>query len=467
MAFTSIQYGLLLLATFVAYWVLPAAVATGVLLIASIAFYASWSVPYLALVLLSASIGYGGGRAIDAARSGSDTGAGQRARRVLAVSVTLLLGLLAYFKYAGFLLDLWSTVSGRPHPTLHVLLPLAISFYTFEIVSYLVDVYRGEAAERSPWRFFTFVAFFPHLIAGPIIRAHELLPQLVARRPFDAARTLEGLELLAYGLVKKTVFADNLAVLVNGVYDDPSKAGGLDVVIATLAFGAQIFADFSGYTDIARGSARLFGIELPINFRAPYLATSITDFWRRWHITLSRWLRDYLYIPLGGNRRRPARVYANLMITMTLGGLWHGASITFVLWGAYHGVFLAAERLAGRRDAPVSGVGGRLVAILTTFVAVHVGWAIFRAGTWATLAAVAGRVVADPLGSNATLGASAFLPLLALFYVLHALGHVVGPRAWPRQVRTRTAIAAPALAAMIACIVVFGRVTGSFIYFQF
>jgi alginate O-acetyltransferase complex protein AlgI len=466
MAFTSIEYGLLLLATFVAYWLLPASLATPVLLVASIVFYASWNAAYLALVLLSASIGYVGGRVIDAARAEPTADGRRRVRAVLAVSVTLLLGLLAYFKYASFLLDVWSAVTGRPHAAFQVVLPLAISFYTFEIVSYLADVHRGGPAERSPWRFLTFVGFFPHLIAGPIIRAHELLPQLIARRAFNAARTIEGLELLTYGLLKKTIFADNLAVVANRVYDDPSKAGGIDVLIATLAFGAQIFADFSGYTDIARGSARLFGIELPINFRAPYLATSITDFWRRWHITLSRWLRDYLYIPLGGNRRRPARVYANLLLTMALGGLWHGASITFVLWGAYHGMLLAGERFFGRSDSRTSGYG-RLPAVLTTFVAVHVGWVIFRAGNWATLSAVVARIVADPLGSNGRLDTATFLPLLALFYVLHALGYVVGPRTWPRDLRTRVAIAAPALAAMIALIVVFGRPSGSFIYFQF
>jgi alginate O-acetyltransferase complex protein AlgI len=466
MAFTSIEYGLLLFATFVAYWLLPASAATGVLLLASIVFYASWNASYVALVLASALVGYAGGRVIAAARSQPTASGRHRAQAVLAVSVALLLGLLAYFKYASFLLDTWSTVTGRLHAPLRVVLPLAISFYTFEIVSYLVDVRRGEAAERSPWRFLTFVGFFPHLIAGPIIRAHELLPQLIGRRAFDAARTIEGLELLTYGLLKKTIFADNLAVIVNRVYDDPSQAGGLDVLIATLAFGAQIFADFSGYTDIARGSARLFGIELPVNFRAPYLATSITDFWRRWHITLSRWLRDYLYIPLGGNRRGPARLYANLLITMTLGGLWHGASITFVLWGAYHGMLLAGERLLGRNTSSPRSLG-RPLAVLTTFAAVHIGWAIFRAGNWTTLAAIVARLVADPLGSNVRLDTAAFVPLLALFYVLHAAAHLLGPRTWSRSLRAHTALAAPALAAMIALIVVFGRPSGSFIYFQF
>jgi alginate O-acetyltransferase complex protein AlgI len=460
-AFTSIDYGLLLFATFVAYWLVPSRCAVGVLLLASAVFYASWSVPYLGLVGASAAIGYGGGLAIAGARRRT-----RLAYAALAVAVTLLLGLLAYFKYADFLLDVWSALVGREHAALHVVLPLAISFYTFEIVSYVVDVHRGASAETSFLRFSAFVAFFPHLIAGPIIRARELLPQLRARPAFDAARTIRALELLTYGLVKKMVFADNLGVVVDRVYTDAARAGGVDVVIATLAFGAQIYADFSGYTDIARGSAQLLGIELPINFDAPYLATSVTDFWRRWHITLSRWLRDYLYIPLGGGRRRPARVYFNLLLTMALAGLWHGASITFVLWGAYHGLWLVAERVSRTEAAASAGIR-RLFRVAVTFAAVQLGWAVFRAGNWTTLTAIAARVCQEPLRSNAALGVGSFVPLILAFYALHYAAARVRSGRWSPAILIRPAIAGPALATAIALIVVFGRSTGTFIYFQF
>lgn len=328
MVFVSFEYAILLAVVTATYWLLPARFAMASLMVASIVFYASWSVPYLLLVGTSIFIGYVGAIVVERQRS--------RGSRSAMVLVTLtLLGLLSWFKYADFGLEIWGEISGGPVRVLDIVLPLAISFYTFQILGYVIDVHRGTPAVRSPFRFALFVSFFPQMIAGPIARGSSLIPQLLRRPSFDAIRILRGLELIALGVVKKVVVADSLAVFVDRVYGDPAGAGGLDAMVASLAFGAQIYCDFSGYTDIARGSGRLFGIELPENFRSPYLSGSITEFWRRWHITLSTWLRDYLYIPLGGNRRGRARLYANLLITMGLGGLWHGASATFVLWGLY------------------------------------------------------------------------------------------------------------------------------------
>jgi alginate O-acetyltransferase complex protein AlgI len=235
-------------------------------------------------------------------------------------------------------------------------------------------------------------------------------------------------------------------------------------VIATVAFGAQIYGDFSGYTDIARGSSRLLGIELPLNFRSPYVADSVSDFWHRWHITLSSWLRDYLYIPLGGNRARPARVYANLFITMALGGLWHGASVTFILWGAYHGLLLIAERARG--GGARTGVR-RLVGVVGTFVGVQVGWALFRAHDFATLAALGGRLVADPLGREPLIHAATYLPLVVGFYGAHALSAALRERPWIHAALLRPVAASVMLAAAAVVVVVFGGSSDAFIYFQF
>jgi D-alanyl-lipoteichoic acid acyltransferase DltB (MBOAT superfamily) len=459
--FTSLDYALLLSLTFVAHWGLPARWASGVLLAASLLFYAFWSVPFLALLLACVAFGYVAGRLLERER----TRAG-RTRALVTSAVVGLLGVLGAFKYSGLALDVWSAFSGAAlQPTPVVVLPLAISFYVFQILGYVLDVRRGRPAERSPLRFALFVCFFPQLIAGPIARGHQLLPQLRRRGAFDATRTLHGLQLIAYGVVKKTVFADNLAVYVDGVYASPALAGGVDVVVATLAFGAQIYCDFSGYTDIARGSGRLLGIELPENFRSPYLATSLRDFWRRWHITLSTWLRDYLFIPLGGSRGAASRTAANLLITMVLGGLWHGAGVTFVLWGAYHGLLLVVERGLGvGRGARPMGTR-RALGTAITFVAVQVGWLLFRAEDVHTLDSLLGALSARPLATWPTLDTLTYWPLVAAAYVLHAASARV--RSWPAAWRDRVLVAGPALAGCVLLVVIFGGSSNAFIYFQF
>jgi len=320
-------------------------------------------------------------------------------KRALIAAIVFNLGLLGTFKYLGFFVSsvddaLGSVGLASSLPIAQVVLPIGISFFTFQSISYVVDVYRRDARPVSLGDFAVLQAFFPHLVAGPIVRVNEFVPQL--RAPRDPRKVLAGpgLFLIAGGLIKKTVVADELARrIVDPVFGDPSAHSGVEVLIGIYAFAAQIYCDFSGYTDMAIGLALLLGFKLPQNFDRPYLATSLRVFWHRWHMTLSRWLRDYLYIPLGGNRGGAQRTYRNLMLTMMLGGLWHGAAWTFLIWGGIHGGALSAERwLSGRFDT--SRVPTWL-AWLVTFHVVCLAWVFFRAPDLGTAFEVLGRVGAS------------------------------------------------------------------------
>ena len=322
----------------------------GFLFIASCAFYMAWKPAYIALVLFSISVYYFAGRAIAEAKDAREK------KAWLTASVVVNLGLLGTFKYFNFFaraatdtMHLFGVAISPAH--LDVVLPVGISFYTFESLSYTIDVYRGRIApNRNFIRFACFITFFPHLVAGPIVRAADFLPQLDGPRKLDARMVSEGVFLIATGLVKKIVFADYLAVnLVDRVFDDPTAYSSLEVLIGLYAYTMQIFCDFSGYTDVARGSAMLFGLRLPENFDRPYQATSPAEFWRRWHMTLSTWLRDYLYFPLGGSQVAPLRAYFNLWITVFLVGLWHGAAWTFVIYGVLHASAMVTHRYFYRR----------------------------------------------------------------------------------------------------------------------
>jgi D-alanyl-lipoteichoic acid acyltransferase DltB (MBOAT superfamily) len=363
-------------------------VRTVFLLVLSYYFYASWNWRYLPLIFGSSTVDFFLARAI--AREERP-----HARRVmLAVTVALNLGFLGFFKYWNFALEnvrlLSELVSGHDgasaNDALKVLLPpVGISFFTFESMSYVIDVHRGELKpHRSYLRYLLFVAFFPHLVAGPIVRPRDLLPQLEQRPTLTRAMGAEALFLIAVGLVKKLVISDQLAQnLVDRVFERPENFSALEVLSGVYGYAVQIYCDFSGYTDIAIGSALLLGVRFPKNFDAPYQATNIADFWRRWHISLSTWLRDYLYIPLGGNRGGSWATYRNLMITMVLGGLWHGASWTFVFWGFLHGLGLGVTRAwERRRGAPRGGVAGRVAATVFTFHYVCLAWIFFRAPTF-------------------------------------------------------------------------------------
>jgi alginate O-acetyltransferase complex protein AlgI len=309
---------------------------------ASCYFYGQWSYLYLGLIFVTALTDFSLAQRLAAS---------MQPRRLLVVSILANLGVLAFFKYTNFLIQ---SANGVAHAVgaawqitpIDIILPVGISFYTFQNMSYTIDVYRGQLAPRkSILDYATFTTFFPQLLAGPIVRASEFFDQLDKPNPIVWRDLQYGLVLIAAGYVKKVVLADNLAISVDQVFSAPQSAGTWDALLAVYAFAFQIYFDFSGYTDIAIGLALLFGFKFPKNFDYPYLASSFQDFWRRWHMTLSRWLRDYLYISLGGNRYGLSRTMANLMITMLLGGLWHGASWNFVIWGGLHGTYLAIERL--------------------------------------------------------------------------------------------------------------------------
>jgi D-alanyl-lipoteichoic acid acyltransferase DltB (MBOAT superfamily) len=369
MFFDTPVYAVFLTLVVLAYWRLEWRSQNRMLLAASYIFYGWWDVRFLGLIAASTIVDYYCARAIAASE---DT---TRRRALLTTSLVVNLGFLATFKYFNFFVDSFAAVLESlgfhqvPVTTLRILLPPGISFYTFQEVAYIVDVYKRKLEPATSLvEYALFISLFPHLIAGPIQRPNHLLPQVQAPRRFDQERFFDGLMLILSGLFRKAVIADNCALVADAVFSGRLGPPNLaTTMLGTYAFAWQIYGDFSGYSDIARGSAQLLGFHFMVNFRQPYLATTLQDFWRRWHISLSTWLRDYLYIPLGGNRHGEAMTYRNLMLTMLLGGLWHGANWTFVVWGGIHGVGLAIERVFTRtlrtvRTAPalsaVTGLAG-------------------------------------------------------------------------------------------------------------
>ena len=356
------------------------------LLVASYVFYGAWDWRFLGLLALSTLTDYAVGRFLET------EDADRRRRMALAVSLSVNLGVLAFFKYFNFFVDSAVSLFGDvgvniDGPALRIILPVGISFYTFQTLAYTIDVYRRKAtAEHHFPTFALYVAFFPQLVAGPIERAQRLIPQLKAPAgTLTYQRFRTGVFLILLGLFKKVAIADGLAPYVDHAFSGSTEAGWVDLLVGVYAFAFQIYGDFSGYTDIARGAAALLGIDLMINFDQPYLSRNITDFWRRWHISLSTWLRDYLYIPLGGNRGGSLLTYRNLMITMLLGGLWHGAAWTFVAWGALHGIYLAVHRRMRSRSprAATDPFTFRdLIPALVTFQLVSLAWIFFRADSF-------------------------------------------------------------------------------------
>ncbi len=373
------------------------------LVLASLVFYGMWDTRFLGLLLASIGLNWLTARGIAAAVAvGRDRAAGM----ALAAGICGNLGLLAWFKYAGFLAASVNSLFGSVLPIPHLLLPLGISFFTFEQLAYLVDVRRGAPAERDPLRYALFVAFFPRLVAGPILRYGEIMSQVPRSGRLQARGTdlAVGMTLFAIGLVKKALLADGIAPYANAVFADAAGGAAPDLLLAwggVLAYALQLYFDFSGYSDMAIGTARCFGLRFPVNFNSPYKAGSLIEFWRRWHMTLSRVLRDYLYVALGGNRRGLARRHVNLMLTMLLGGLWHGANWTFVIWGALHGAGLIVNHAwaglcvrAPRLQRAAGSAPGRLLGWLLTMLLVLVGWALFRAPDFGT----AGRMLAGMAG---------------------------------------------------------------------
>ena len=348
------------------------------LLLASYFFYGCWDYRFLGLIAFSTILDYGAGLRIAASEN-------IRVRRgYLWISVVLNLGILGYFKYSNFFIEnaevLLQLLGITPHHwRLDIILPVGISFYTFQTMSYTIDVYRRQMSPcRSLIDFATYVAFFPQLVAGPIERASRLLPQIQHTRTVTWAAVQSGFWLIMWGLFKKAVIADNLAGLVDQGFNAGHYQAG-SVLMSVYAFAFQIYCDFSGYSDMARGLARWLGIELMVNFNNPYFAVNPSDFWRRWHISLSTWLRDYLYIPLGGNRKGPVRTYVNLSLTMLLGGIWHGAAWTFVIWGVYQGGLLMVHRAWSYGRKETSTERWTWLRRILMFHAVCMGWLLFRA----------------------------------------------------------------------------------------
>jgi len=400
MVFNSLTFGVFFVVVLGLYYLVPMSWRGRkiMLLLASYVFYAAWNPPFVLLLM--------GSTVIDwwvAARMAATTSAGRR-RALLLISLVFNLGVLAFFKYGGFLLDNFDHLAAlfgvHYQPVAwNIILPIGISFYTFLTLSYTIDVYYREMEPvESLLDYAFFITFFPHLVAGPIIRARDFLPQCRTPRRADADQMGWGLTLMTIGLFEKVFLADTLmAPAADLVYDSANRAGFLDAWLGTLAFSAQIFFDFAGYTTCAIGAALCLGFVLTDNFHFPYGAIGFSDFWRRWHMSLSTWLRDYLYLPLGGNRKGPRRTRVNLMLTMLLGGLWHGAAWRFVVWGGLHGSYLVAERAARARwgDLRAWGVRGMRPALaLGTYALVCMTWVFFRATTLGDAASVSGAMLA-------------------------------------------------------------------------
>jgi alginate O-acetyltransferase complex protein AlgI len=468
--FDSLAYLLLLLVTLIGFYGLRARGRLVVVIAASLVFYGTWSVTFLGLIVLSSVVDYVCGLALGVAAEA------RRRKLILLTSVVINLGILGYFKYANFFIGNVQAVFGDavPGTFIEVVLPPGISFYTFQTMSYTIDVYRGQIRPmRSFARFFVYVSFFPQLVAGPIERAARLMPQLeqalIVR--WNAANLLVGTRLIIWGVFKKAVIADHCAGLVEPVYAAPGAYDGWAALVATYAFTLQIYCDFSAYTDIARGSARLVGVELMQNFDQPYLARNVQDFWRRWHISLSEWFRDYVYLPLGGSRKGRARTLANLTATMFLSGLWHGAAWNFVLWGLFHGGLLLLHALwVGRKG--LRQLVGRLGAVgtglswLLTFQLVVVGWVLFRVDHLADAGTILGAIVTAPLSGT--------LPNAAQLLFFAAVGVFLAASALARRLRWRERIdASPAAAlllygaALLAALTLGADGGPQFIYFQF
>lgn len=474
MLFNTLAYAHFLGVVFVVSWLLARARRLRIvfLLLASYVFYAHWDYRFLPLIWGSSTADFYLARAI--ARAPDD----RRRKLWLIATVVLNLGVLGFFKYFDFGIESARSVLAAlgytpPELVLRVALPVGISFFTFESMSYVIDVYRRQLEPHPSYlEYLTFVAFFPHLVAGPIVRPRDLLPQLASAPRFSGEIGAEGLFLIALGLLKKLAIGDYLALnLVDRVFDAPLGYSALECYAAVVGYAVQIYCDFSGYTDIAIGSALLLGVRFPKNFDAPYKARDIVDFWRRWHISLSTWLRDYLYIPLGGNRRGRARTVFNLFTTMLLGGLWHGASWTFVVWGGLHGAALAITRLVRerRQPMPAHAAPGRfrqLVGVVLTFHFVCATWIFFRAETFAKAELVFRRLASGSTHHPNLDGRVLFV--LALGLATHFV-----PEAWFGWAKLSFCrLPAAAQAALLFGVLVLLRTVASadavpFVYFQF
>jgi len=466
--FNSLPFAAFFAVLLVLHRLVPSERRNSLLLGASLLFYFLWRPPYLLLLLADIAINYA--LLVTMLRS-------TRPRRFLIFACVFNLAVLAYYKYAAFLLTGLLPVAevfvGALPDVPEIVLPLGISFYTFQLLALTIDGYRGQVCEAPPLqRYALFVCFFPQLIAGPILRGNQLLPQLERGGRVESERTRRGVWLCAVGLVKKVVFADFLlAPYVDEVFANVGQANAPELLLAAYSFAFQIYFDFSGYTDMARGLGAILGFELPLNFREPYLSRGPREFWRRWHVTLSQWLRDYLYVPLGGNRHGMTRTQLNLFLTMAIGGLWHGAAWTMVVWGALHGVWLVAQRAlrrnpVSREDQPIRGADSIRIALC--FHAVCLLWIVFRAPNLSSAWEFCAGIFA-----GSWYGGVPLLPLsvVAVCAILHGLERAA--RVHADRIRegastlTGRILEGAAIGSVVALLWVFSGASEEFIYFQF
>ncbi len=466
MLFNSLLFGLFFALVFALHWLLPPRARNGLLLVASQVFYAAWSWQLLALMWFCAAANFIAARTIASSPSPSVR------RGALVASLLVSLGVLGFFKYFNFFIDaleLALTPMGVDVARLHLdlVLPIGISFYTFQALGYVIDVWRGRLAplDRFP-DFLLFVTFFPQLVAGPIERAAHLFPQIQGERRLRSTDLQEGLLLVLWGLFKKVFVADNLARLVDPIYAQETAPAAPIVLLASYTFAIQLYADFSSYTDIARGTARMLGFDLMRNFNMPYFARDMQEFWRRWHISLSTWLRDYLYIPLGGNRAGETRVAFNLVVTFALAGLWHGAGANFLMWGLFHGVLLVLVR-EWRKRRPVSASALIWPGALLSFHLWTLSMILFRSQSLMQSVSFLRALSVDwrwdaaitPMGLVLLLCAA---PLILFDVLQRRAGTELFCLRWPAPWRAAAAVV------LIHLMVIFGRSDGvEFIYFQF
>jgi D-alanyl-lipoteichoic acid acyltransferase DltB (MBOAT superfamily) len=469
MLFNSVEYLVFLPIVFLIYWLLKSSYKHQniLLLVSSYVFYGWWDYRFLSLIIFSSFLDYYVGLKID------NTEGQKQKKHWLLVSLCSNLGLLGVFKYYNFFADSFASTMSIfgwevNDLTLNIILPVGISFYTFQTLSYSIDIYRGQIrASKDIVSFFTFVSLFPQLVAGPIERASNLIPQIERKRNLNLSLVKTGLFQITIGLFRKVAIADNLGVYVDSVYANQDIHNGSTLLVATIFYAFQIYFDFSGYSDIAIGSAKLFGFNFNRNFNFPYFSKTLTEFWRRWHMSLSFWLRDYLYISLGGNRKGIVITYRNLFLTMLLGGLWHGSSWNFVIWGGIHGLFLSFEKYTFSllKIKTFNALG-----YLYTFVVVLIAWIFFRASDLSTASSIVSKIFSFNFGQLFVGDINAFTNGILLLF----LGVLIDLKIFRSDssmedygVRFSNLKLSIILSIIILILCLFYSTTENFIYFQF
>lgn len=432
-----------------------------VFLAVSLFFYASFKISYLLILLFLIVIDYCFARFI------YNVSANNKKRLLLVIALMINLGILIYFKYADFFINILAKLfNTQLFPPLLIVLPIGISFYTFQGISYLIDIYRGQTKPEKNFGIFAlYISAFPQLVAGPIERANNLIPQIKSGFVLSSAKMKEGLFLISVGLIKKIVVADNLSKIVDAVYASHEDANGFALFVATFFFAFQIYCDFGGYVDIARGLGKMIGIDFVRNFDKPYFSTTITDFWRKWHISLSEWVRDYIYTPLGGNRKGKIRRYFNLIATMAIMGLWHGANFTFLVWGVYHGMLLVFDKLC--KKTKWFFLIPNILKTLITFVSVCIGWILFRSESLTQSVQIIKKIIILPI-SDIQYQEGILFGLIAVIFLLTLEFLDAKVKITDKIINSNNLFFAIFLIIVMYSLIFFGSTkTGSFIYFQF